>query len=182
MIKKIKNKLITATCLLSTLMTIPSFADEAEMKVVSETTAETTEEDAAPEMIVVKGEDATADLNGYMLVDLYVEDAQPLPLSVDFKNEDGNLTSFVIESQGQQLKIKPGKYTLTKAVNGEGKILPTGATLNIDQTQDSLYFTFANAPENKDRKNFIEFITSNAVAIVICIIFVALVRKFSGYF
>lgn len=87
-----------------------------------------------------------------------------LPLSLIMKGSNGSVT-FTVSRSGQKIKIKPGEYQLTKAMDGNEQKLPTGAYLQIPQSGGLVYLDF-HKPTNKSN-TFLNFIISNIVFISI---------------
>lgn len=85
-----------------------------------------------------------------------------LPLSLIMKGSDGSVT-FTVSRSGQKIKIKPGEYQLTKAMDGNEQKLPIGAYLQIPQSGGLVYLDF-HKPANEPN-TFLDFIISNIVFI-----------------
>ena len=112
-------------------------------------------EDAEDDNITILETDPVVDENGFVTLEVTAADDVILPVTVTMNGSEGAV-SFTLEYNGQQIKMKPDTYKLTKVINGEGKKLDDGAYLTITDEGGQVYLDF-NKPESTgfNMKNFI---------------------------
>ena len=124
-------------------------------------------------MITTLPSDNGPDEEGYVTMTVTTADDVVLPVEITMKNK-GDTTTMTVSYQEQQIRIKPGNYTITKVVDGNKKKLDKGATLNVPEENGAIYLDFKKPKEEKDHL-FLDFFFSNIIfipiGVVLCGIF-----------
>lgn len=123
--------------------------------------AETETEDEGGNITLIEPESAL-DEDGNVTLTMFTAENVILPVTVTMKGTEGSV-EFTVQENGQQLKMKPDTYTLTKVVDGTGEKLDDGATLEITNEGGYVYLDFT-APEETGFQ-LSEFIISNLIFI-----------------
>ena len=131
--------------------------EEAESTAIQETDTET--ENNGGNITLIEPESAL-DADGKVTLTMFTAENVVLPVTVTMKGTEGSV-EFTVQENGQQLKMKPDTYTLTKVIDGEGEKLDDGATLEITDEGGYVYLDFT-APEETGFQ-LSEFIISNLI-------------------
>lgn len=107
------------------------------------------------------------DADGNVTLTMYTAEDVVLPVTITMRGSEGEIF-FTVQESGQILKMKPDTYKLTKAIDGNGKKLPDGATLEITDEGGYVYLDF-NKPESTGF-NILDFIIQNLAFIPVVII------------
>lgn len=106
---------------------------------------------------------------GNITVNVQAADNVVLPLEVTMKGSGGPV-KFTLARNGQDIKMKPDSYKITKVIDGRGKRLSSGAYLTITEEGGLVYLDFTKPDTGF---NLIKFLTDNLLFIpfvVICFI------------
>lgn len=134
----------------------------------TQATAETeTEAETDMDMITQLDQYNGPDAEGYVTMTFSVAEDVTLPVELTMKNK-GDLTTLTVSYQDQQIRIKPGAYTITKAIDGNGKKLDTGANLTIPEENGNVYLDF-HKPKSSDNM-FLRFINTNIIFVPLALI------------
>lgn len=120
-------------------------------------TMEGVKEDEGNNITLLEPEPAL-DADGNVTLSMYPAEDVALPLTVNMRGSEGEI-SFTVQESGQQIKMKPDTYKLTKAIDGNGEKLPDGATLEITDEGGYVYLDFTK-PEDTGF-SFFDFIIQN---------------------
>lgn len=91
-------------------------------------------------------EESVSDDSGNVTVTMSVADDVSLPVTMILKGSEGRL-SLTVTYDGQSVKMKSGTYRVTKATDGNGEKLDSGAVLTIPDRVGEIYFDF-HKPED----------------------------------
>lgn len=147
----------------------------------SDDVADTTEDDTAEgdDNITLIETGTALDENGNVTLSMYTAENVVLPVTVTMRGADGAV-EFTVREQGQQLKMKPDTYTLTKVVDGNGQKLADGAYLDITDEGGAVYLDFTAPEENGFQLS--EFLLSNLLFIPFLILLYAGFRWFKKHY
>lgn len=115
------------------------------------------------------------DADGNVAMTVNTADDLILPVTMMMRGAEGTI-SMTVSRSGQQIKIKPDTYSITKAVDGTGRKLPSGAELTIPEEGGIVYLDF-NKPDS-DETTLTDFIKSNSVFLLIAFLLFLFYRKF----
>lgn len=115
-------------------------------------------------IVLIETEPAT-DEEGNVTMTLETAEDIILPVTITMKGS-GEKLSFTISRNGQFLKMKPGSYRLTKVIDGNGKKLPSGASLSIPKESGRIYFDF-NKPKDNLKFQWSDMVKANALFLLI---------------
>lgn len=77
-----------------------------------------------------------------------------LPVTVTMKGGEGSI-KFVLNRNGQVIKIPPNNYRLTKVIDGNGKKLDNGSFLSITEESSNVFLNFTNPNKSKTLWKFV---------------------------
>lgn len=119
--------------------------------------------------------ESAIDAEGNVTMTVNTAEALVLPVTITMKGSEGAF-SMTVSRSGQEIKIKPDTYDITKAVDGNGKKLPSGAELTIPKEGGIIYLDF-NKPDDGENTT-IDFLRTNCWFLVIAVFLVFLYRKY----
>lgn len=119
--------------------------------------------------------ESVIDADGNVTMTVNTAEDLILPVIMTMKGAEG-IVSMTITRSGQGIKIKPDIYNITKAVDGNGKKLPSGAELRIPKEGGTIYLDF-NKPDEGDN-TAIDFLKTNGCFLVIAAFLICLYRKY----
>lgn len=134
----------------------------------AETEAETSATDDASDKtdaIEILESDNGPDAEGFVTMTFSVADDVTLPVTIAMSNK-GETSNATVTYNDQEFRIKPGTYTISKVIDGNGKALDDGAKLTIPEENGSVYLDF-NKPESEESNMFLDFLTANLLFIPI---------------
>ncbi len=137
-------------------------------------------EDRREDSIMMIEEEPVSDDSGNVTVIMSVADDVSLPVTMILKGPEGRL-SLTVTYDGQSVKMKPGTYRLTKATDGNGEKLDSGAVLTIPERGGEVYLDF-HKPDDGGGSPGKEFILSNLQFIPIALFLYACYRWYKTYF
>lgn len=91
--------------------------------------------------IMMIEEEPVSDDSGNVTVTMSVADDVSLPVTMVLKGSEGRL-SLTVTYDGQSVKMKSGTYRVTKATDGNGEKLDSGAVLTIPERGGEVYLDF----------------------------------------
>lgn len=119
--------------------------------------------------------ESAIDADGNVTMTFNTSESLKLPVIMTMKGAEGTV-SMTVSRSGQEIKIKPDTYDITKAVDGNGKKLPSGARLTIPEEGGIVYLDF-DKPGGDDN-TAIDFLKTNCWFLVIAALLVYLYRKY----
>lgn len=137
-------------------------------------------EDKGEDSIMMIEEELLSDDSEDVTVTMSVADVVSLPVTMVLKGSEGKL-SLAVTYDGQSVKMKPGTYRVTKATDGNGEKLDSGAVLTIPERGGEVYLDF-HKPDDGGGSPGKEFILSNLQFIPIALFLYACYRWYKTYF
>ena len=137
-------------------------------------------EDRREDSIMMIEEEPVSDDSGNVTVTMSVADDVFFPVTMVLKDPEGRL-SLTVTYDGQSVKMKPGTYRVTKATDGNGEKMDSGAVLTIPERGGKVYFDF-HKPDDGAGSPGKEFILSNLQFIPIALFLYACYRWYKTYF
>lgn len=135
---------------------------------------EITEPKPEDSIILIQPESAI-DADGNVTMTVNTTENLVLPVTMTMKGSEG-LISMTVNRSGQQIKIKPDTYDITKAVDGNGKKLPSGAVLTIPKEGGIIYLDF-NKPDSGEN-TWVSFLKTNCLFLFIAFILAFIYQKY----
>ena len=83
--------------------------------------------------------------------------------------------SMTVNRNGQQIKVKPDTYDITKAVDGNGKKLPSGAELTIPKEGGIIYLDFTKPDSGENA--WVSFLKANSLFAIIALLLYFVYQK-----
>lgn len=114
--------------------------------------------------------ESALDADGNVTMTVNTAEDLILPVTMTMKGSDG-IISMTVSRSGQEIKIKPDTYNITKAVDGNAKKLPSGAELSIPKEGGIIYLDF-NKPDDSEN-TVTDFLKTNCwfLMIAACLIY-----------
>lgn len=140
-----------------------------------ETTRDEKAAEESDDSITLIETESAIDAEGNVTMTVNTAEDLVLPVTMTMKGSESAL-SMTVSRSGQEIKIKPDTYDITKAVDGNGKKLPSGAELTISKEGGIIYLDF-NKPDDGDNTT-IDFLKTNCWFLVIAAFLVFLYRKY----
>lgn len=147
---------------------------ESEMPVPQTNRSETTESKPEDSITLIQPESAI-DADGNVTMTVNTAENLVLPVTMTMKGSEGFL-SMTVNRSGQQIKIKPDTYDITKAVDGNGKKLPSGAELTIPKEGGIIYLDF-NKPDSGENI-WVSLLKTNCLFIIIAFLLALVYQKY----
>lgn len=123
---------------------------------------------------LIETESAT-DADGNVTMTVNTAEELILPVTMTMKGSEG-IISMTVSRSGQEIKIKPDTYNITKAVDGNGKKLPSGAELSIPKEGGIIYLDF-NKPDDSEN-TVTEFLKTNCWFVMIAALLIYFYKKY----
>lgn len=150
-------------------------AEVESMPLAPETKHDERESTDAEDSITLIDTESAIDADGNVTMTVNSADTLVLPVTMMMKSSDGTL-SMTVNRNGQQIKIRPDTYIVIKAVDGNGKKLPSGAELTIPKEGGVIFLDF-NKPDSGGNA-IAEFIKANSLFLIIAVILALAYRKY----
>lgn len=147
---------------------------ESEMPVPETKQSETAATEPEDSITLIETESAI-DADGNVTMTVETADTLVLPVTMTMKGSDG-LFSMTVSRNGQQIKIKPDTYDITKAVDGNGKKLPSGAGLSIPKEGGVIYLDFTKPGSGEN--TLIAFLRTNCLFLMVALVLALVYRKY----
>ena len=184
-IKMIKSvRIFISACFMAVMLPAASYGaaafPDSYGTTVSPDSMINTAEGGKEDSIMMVEEESVPDDSGNMTVTMSVADDVILPVTMILKGSEGRL-SLTVTYDGQSVNMKSGTYRVTKATDGNGEKLDSGAVLTIPERGGEVYFDF-HKPDDGAGSPGKEFILSNLQFIPIALFLYACYRWYKTYF
>lgn len=140
-----------------------------------ETNRSETAESKREDSITLIQPESAIDANGNVTITVNTAENLILPVTMTMKGSEG-FFSMTVNRSGQEIKIKPDTYDITKAVDGNGKKLPSGAELTIPKDGGIIYLDF-NKPDSGEN-TWLSFLKTNCLFLFIAFILAFIYQKY----
>lgn len=119
--------------------------------------------------------ESAIDADGNVTMTVNTAEDLILPVTMTMKGSEG-IISMTVSRSRQEIKIKPDTYNITKAVDGNGKKLPSGAELSIPKEGGIIYLDF-NKPDDSEN-TVTEFLKTNCWFVMIAALLIYFYKKY----
>ena len=173
--KNLFKAMMITTMLLTAVPVAPMSQVYAAEAVVQDTESVKAENEAGSMLSDV----SNVDEEGNVIVEVELAEGLDTPLNVTLSKDKVNY-QFIINKNGDPLKLKPGTYKVEKVVDGNGHKLDKGAKLTIDDDTEGLYLDFTD-PNREAKFSITKFIIRNILFLPFFLVCVAIARMVTAH-